>query len=110
MKLKTMNAAKLSDERAYRSSVSEPVSDGISGPRLKSCCAAMMASRRATIPASSHAPVRRVRSLRCGSDWLAFVLTEDGRGSANVEAKFSTGLVGHWYGTASARKRALFSL
>ena len=42
----------------------------------------MMASKRATIPASSHAPVRRVRNCGCGSDWLVFVLTEDGRGSA----------------------------
>src|SRR5712691_10879396 len=64
MKLKTTKAAKLSDESAYRSNVSEPVSGGTTAHTLKSCCATMIASSSKTKPPSSHGTVRRRLDLR----------------------------------------------
>src|SRR5258707_8904106 len=91
MKVKTTKAAKLSDDNAYSSNVSEPVSGGTTAHTLKSCCATMIASRTKTNPPSSQGTFRRRGRISLDSLKLSVgLLTENGLITGQASAKSST--------------------
>src|SRR5258708_28026052 len=91
MKVKTTKAAKLSDDNAYSSSVSEPVSGGTTAHTLKSCWATMIASRTKTNPPRSQGTLRRRGRILLDSLKLSVgLLTEDGLITGQASAKSST--------------------
>src|SRR5438874_1535898 len=91
MKLNTTKAAKFSEDNAYSSSVSEPVSGGTTAQTLKSCCATIIASRTKTSPPRSQGTLRR--RGRTSLDSLKSsvgLLTENGLITGQASAKSST--------------------